>query len=114
MPSYVAAYLESSPRDPLAAEESSRKAASRVNEAAPRKVGSCGSCSNDVLCSFSTWLSFFKPRDSQEYTIHVILCQLLLVGIWPTTRCGRMPLDKDHWQWHCFYEAIIDIVLYTE
>lgn len=38
VPSYVAAYLESSPRDPLAAEESSRKAANRVNEAAPRKV----------------------------------------------------------------------------
>lgn len=38
VPEYVAAYLASCPRDPLAAEESSRKASTRVNEAAPRKV----------------------------------------------------------------------------
>lgn len=38
VPAYVAAHLESAPRDPLAAEESSRKASGRVNEAAPPKV----------------------------------------------------------------------------
>ena len=34
----MAAYLESSPRDPLAAEECSRRAASMADEAAPKKV----------------------------------------------------------------------------
>lgn len=38
VPAYVADYLNSAPRDPLAAEESSRKASVRINEAAPRKV----------------------------------------------------------------------------
>ena len=88
MPSYVAAYLESSPRDPLAAEESSRKAASRVNEAAPRKVGCCGSLSNYISFHLHVHLRvlaltrgdgfcFLKHSYSREYTINVILCQLL-------------------------------------
>ena len=29
---------------------------------------------------------FLKHSYSREYTIHVILCQLLLIGIWPTVQ----------------------------
>ena len=38
----------------------------------------------------------FLKHSSREYTIHVILCQLLLVGIWPTVQdAAKCPWTKD-------------------
>ncbi|KAF6032356.1 PDCD2L [Bugula neritina] len=63
VPAYVADYLNSAPRDPLAAEESSRKASVRINEAAPRKHYLC----QNEHCPYSCWqglpLTFGPFRD---------------------------------------------------